>query len=221
VTHFSRFFDYPNTQLLLTILYVVEAIVLLSEKIHATFLCDFFFIYGPHKLIFAKIKPVYNNNQSRNPKIVAVVDSLTGGHYSEVIYIIKGQNGNSKLWPLWMDRFGGGLWLSFDCIYFYTIIVEKKSNAPPFQSLEFKLNLYCCINFDNRRWWFKINHHSEYHKLVETFHVVSECNTAIYFSWCLIQALAQLVQLFWPLVTFGVASGDSLTDSDLQLFIET
>ncbi len=50
---------------------------------------------------------------------------------------------------------------------------------------------------------------------------VSECNTAVYFSWCLIQALAQPVQLFWPLVTFSVASGNSLTDSDLQLFIET
>ena len=58
---------------------------------------------------------------------------------------------------------------------------------------------------------------------METFHVVSECNTAVYFSWCLIQALAlaQSVQLFWPLVTFSVASGYSLTDSDLQLFIET
>jgi len=56
---------------------------------------------------------------------------------------------------------------------------------------------------------------------VETFHVVSECNTLIYFFWCLIQALAQPVQLLQPLVTFSVASGDSLTDSDLQLFIET
>jgi len=56
---------------------------------------------------------------------------------------------------------------------------------------------------------------------VETFHVVSECSTAVYFSWCLIQALAQPVQLFWPLVTFSVVSGDSLTDSDLQLFKET
>ncbi len=62
---------------------------------------------------------------------------------------------------------------------------------------------------------------SQYHKLVETFHVVSECNTAFYFSWCLIQAHAQPVQLFWPLVTFSVASGNCLTDSDLQLFIET
>jgi len=35
------------------------------------------------------------------------------------------------------------------------------------------------------------------------------------------EVLAQPVQLFWPLVTFSVASGDSLTDSDLQLFIET
>ncbi len=56
---------------------------------------------------------------------------------------------------------------------------------------------------------------------METFHVVSECNTAVYFSWSLIQALAQPVQLFWPLVTFGVTSGNSLTDSELQLFIET
>jgi len=60
-----------------------------------------------------------------------------------------------------------------------------------------------------------------YRKLVDTFHVASECNTAVYFSWCLIQAFAQPVQLFWPLVTFSVASRDSLTDSDLQLFIET
>jgi len=60
-----------------------------------------------------------------------------------------------------------------------------------------------------------------YRKLVETFHIVSECITAIYFSWCLIQALAQPVQLFWLLVTFSIASGNCLTDSDLQLFIET
>jgi len=60
-----------------------------------------------------------------------------------------------------------------------------------------------------------------YHKLVETFHIVSKCNTAIYFSWSLTQALAQPIQLFWPLVTFSIASGDSLTDSDLQPFIET
>jgi len=33
--------------------------------------------------------------------------------------------------------------------------------------------------------------------------------------------LAQPEQLFWLLVTFIVASGDSLADSDLQLFIET
>jgi len=56
---------------------------------------------------------------------------------------------------------------------------------------------------------------------VETFHVVSECKTEVYFSWSLIQALlAQPGQLFAPLVTFGVASSDSLTDSDLQLLIE-
>jgi len=47
-------------------------------------------------------------------------------------------------------------------------------------------------------------------------------NLNIYFSWCLIQALAQpAVQLFRTLVTFSVASSDSLADSDLQLFIET
>ncbi len=60
-----------------------------------------------------------------------------------------------------------------------------------------------------------------YCKLVETFHVVSECNTAVYFSWCSVQALAQSVQLFWPLVTFGIANSDNLTDLDLQLFTET
>jgi len=56
---------------------------------------------------------------------------------------------------------------------------------------------------------------------VETFHVASECNTAVYYCWCVIQAFAQPVQLFWLLVTFSVASHNSLTDSDLQLFIET
>ncbi len=60
-----------------------------------------------------------------------------------------------------------------------------------------------------------------YRNLVETFHVASECNTAVYFSWSLIQAFAQPVQLFWPLVTFSVTSCDNLTDSDLQLYIET
>jgi hypothetical protein len=54
-----------------------------------------------------------------------------------------------------------------------------------------------------------------YRKLVETFHIVSKCNTAVYFSWCLAQVLAQPVQLFWLLVTFNVTSGNSLTDSDL------
>jgi len=61
----------------------------------------------------------------------------------------------------------------------------------------------------------------KYPKLVETFHNVSECKTAIYFSWSLIHALAQPVQLFWPLVTIGVASSESLTYSDLQLLTET
>ncbi len=60
-----------------------------------------------------------------------------------------------------------------------------------------------------------------YCKLVETFHIVNECKTAAYFSWSLIQALAQPVQLFWPLVTVDVTSSDSWTDSDLQLLIET
>jgi len=49
--------------------------------------------------------------------------------------------------------------------------------------------------------------HCKYRKLVETFHVVSEYKTAVYFSW--------------QFVNFSVASGDSLTDSDLQLLIET
>ncbi len=49
--------------------------------------------------------------------------------------------------------------------------------------------------------------------LVETFHVVSECKTAVYFSWSLIHALAQPVQLFWLLVT----SSNSFTDSDVTV----
>jgi hypothetical protein len=57
-------------------------------------------------------------------------------------------------------------------------------------------------------------------KLVETFHIVSECKTAIYFSWCLINALAQPVQLFDRWSLFSIASHDSWTDSDLQLLTE-
>jgi hypothetical protein len=62
---------------------------------------------------------------------------------------------------------------------------------------------------------------SYYRKLVETFHIVSEYKTAIYFSWSLIQALAQPVQLFdcWSLLS--VAHPNSWTDLDLHLFIET
>jgi len=60
-----------------------------------------------------------------------------------------------------------------------------------------------------------------YCKLVETFHVVSECKTAVYFNWSLIHVIAQPVQLFWPLVTFSVASSNSLTDSDLQPLTNT
>jgi len=56
-----------------------------------------------------------------------------------------------------------------------------------------------------------------YCKLEETFHVVSECKTAFYFSWSLMQVLSQSVQLFWPLVTFSVASSNSLTGSLLEI----
>ncbi len=47
---------------------------------------------------------------------------------------------------------------------------------------------------------------TSYCKLVETFNVVSECKTAVNYSWCWIHIFAQPVQLFWPLVTFGIAS---------------
>ncbi len=52
-----------------------------------------------------------------------------------------------------------------------------------------------------------------YCKLVETFHVVSECKTAIYFSWSLIQALPNQYNCFdcWSLL----ASSNSLTDSQV------
>jgi len=66
-----------------------------------------------------------------------------------------------------------------------------------------------------------LNVYRRYRNLVETFHIVSECNTAVYFSWCLVQELAQSVQLFWRLVTFGFAPSNSLTDLDLQLLTET
>jgi len=58
-------------------------------------------------------------------------------------------------------------------------------------------------------------------KLVRYFQIVSECKTVVYFSWSLTLSLAQPVQLFWRLVTFGITSNDSLTDSDLQMLTET
>jgi len=56
---------------------------------------------------------------------------------------------------------------------------------------------------------------------VETFHVVSECNSAVYFSWCACPTSTAVLTVGWPLVNFSVASGNSLTDADFQLFIET
>jgi len=57
---------------------------------------------------------------------------------------------------------------------------------------------------------------SYYHKLV-----FSECNTAIFFQLIFHTCACTTIQLFRPLVTFGVTSSDSLTDSDLQLLSET
>ncbi len=51
--------------------------------------------------------------------------------------------------------------------------------------------------------WCIISVLDSYRKLVRYFHIVSECMTVIYFSWSLILSLAEPVQLFWPLVTFG------------------
>jgi len=103
-------------------------------------------------------------------------------------------------------------------VFSVTLFVEKEifnfHTFSPFSLKKYDQQL----NNNSKYIKVKVTH---YRKLVETFHGVSECNTAVCFSWCLVQALAQPVQLFWSLVTFGVASGNSLTDSDLQLFIET
>jgi hypothetical protein len=111
-------------------------------------------------------------------------------------------------------------------IRFVCLIFQLERNG--IWKLQQETRHFCCYNnfgkrlkFNNEKLSIFENAMSIYHKVVETFHVVSECNTAIYFSWCLIQVLAQPIQLFWQLVTFNVAFGDSLTDSDLQLFIET
>ncbi len=48
--------------------------------------------------------------------------------------------------------------------------------------------------------------HSMYRKLVETFHIASECNPGVHFSWCFSQVLVQPVELFCPLVTFSFAT---------------
>jgi len=51
-----------------------------------------------------------------------------------------------------------------------------------------------------------------YRKLVETFHVVSECKTAVYFRrWA---GPYSTIQLFWPLELFSDTSWDRWTDSD-------
>ncbi len=114
---------------------------------------------------------------------------------------------------------------------------SKEKNHVYFLSLKSKLDLFIVFYFKKGlcrqpakckcSWEKKYGHHREWKnctfncKLVETFHVVGECKTAVYFCWFLIHALAQPVQLFWPLVTFGVASSNSLTDSDLQRLTET
>jgi len=56
---------------------------------------------------------------------------------------------------------------------------------------------------------------------VETFHVVNECKTPIYFHWCLVHALAQQYSCFDYCFIIGVAFSNSFTNSDLQLLIET
>jgi len=59
------------------------------------------------------------------------------------------------------------------------------------------------------------------HFIIETFHVVSECKTAVYFSWCLIHSHAQQYNCFNHWFMIGVASSDSFPESDLQFLIET
>jgi len=55
---------------------------------------------------------------------------------------------------------------------------------------------------------------------VETFHVVSECKTAVYFSWSN-SGVCPTNTAVLTFFTFGVESFDSLTNSDLKLLIET
>jgi len=47
---------------------------------------------------------------------------------------------------------------------------------------------------------------------VNTFHVVSECKTAVYFSQCLIQALAQ--QIHTAVLTIGINIASPVTTAD-------
>jgi len=102
---------------------------------------------------------------------------------------------------------------TFKCLLPHSF-TTLQNHLPPFK---ISSSIWSLLMWSIRRILFKVvllscSHHLK--NITCKKHVVSECNTAVYFSWCLTQALAQPVQLFWPLVTFSVASGNSLTDSD-------
>jgi len=59
-----------------------------------------------------------------------------------------------------------------------------------------------------------------YRKFVETFHVVSECKTALFSVDLCYTRLATSTAVLTIGDNIGVASSDSLTDSDLQLLTE-
>jgi len=50
---------------------------------------------------------------------------------------------------------------------------------------------------------------TSYRKLVETFHFVSECKTAVYFSRCLVQAFAQQYNCFDHWYLYSIECNDS------------
>ncbi len=116
---------------------------------------------------------------------------------------------------------------------FPDIVISRKSFPAPSSRSNHSSCVFSASNVERSREHLKLNHLENCHHLyivnwwrpftflVEIFHVISECKTAVYFSWSLTQVLAQPVQLFNRWSLHSIASCDSWTDSDLQLFIET
>jgi len=87
---------------------------------------------------------------------------------------------------LWMiDMISIKMNFSFNVLIYYSFLLHLTMMSREIkiflQKCDFSRFSCCCCCYRN---------------LVETFHVVSECKTAVYFRWCLVQALAQQYSSF-------------------------